>query len=69
MCNGQSPGPDGFTMGFFIKCWEIVKHDIMMVFQNFYEQKKFKKSFNATFIALVPKKRSATKLRDFGPSA
>ncbi|KAF3681842.1 Ribose-phosphate pyrophosphokinase 2, chloroplastic [Capsicum annuum] len=23
----KAPGPDGFTMGFFIKYWEIVKHE------------------------------------------
>jgi len=23
----KAPSPDGFTMGFFIKCWEIVKNE------------------------------------------
>ncbi|KAF3625895.1 putative mannosyl-oligosaccharide 1,2-alpha-mannosidase MNS3-like [Capsicum annuum] len=53
----KAPGPDGFTMGFFIKCWEVVKQDILDTFQNFHDQKVFEKSFNATFIVLIPKKK------------
>ncbi|WMV43043.1 hypothetical protein MTR67_036428 [Solanum verrucosum] len=63
----KAPGPDGFTMGFYIKCWEIVKHDIMKAFQNFHEQGVLERSFNATFIALIPKNKGATELRDFRP--
>ena len=25
----KAPGPDGYTMGFFIKCWDVVKKDII----------------------------------------
>lgn len=39
----------------------------MNAFQNFYEQEMFEKSFNATFIALIPKKKGANELRDFRP--
>ncbi|KAH0658710.1 hypothetical protein KY289_027458 [Solanum tuberosum] len=63
----KAPGPDGFTMGFFIKCWEIVKQDIMDTFPKFYDQEVFEKSFNATFIALVPKKKGANELRHYRP--
>lgn len=63
----KSPGLDGFTMGFFLQCWEAVKEDIMKAFQNFYEQKIFERSLNATFITLIPKKKGAKELRDFRP--
>jgi len=63
----KTPGPDGFTMGFYIKCWEVVKGDIMKTFQHFYDQGRFERSFNATFIALIPKKKGAKELRDFRP--
>lgn len=63
----KAPGPDGFTVGFFIKCWEIVKYDSMNAFQNFYDKEVFERSFNATFIALIPKKKGAKELRDFRP--
>jgi len=32
----KAPGLDGFTMGSFIKCWEILKQDIMLAFKNFF---------------------------------
>lgn len=50
-----------------IKCWESMNQDIMNVFQNFYEQEVFERSFNATFIALIPKKKGAKELRDYRP--
>jgi hypothetical protein len=28
----RASGPDGFTMAFFQRCWEILKHDLMAVF-------------------------------------
>ena len=63
----KAPGPDGFAMGFFLKCWEVVKEDAMKAFQNFYEQEVFERSLNATFITLIPKKKVAKELRDFRP--
>jgi len=35
MNGDKAPGPDGFSMAFFQKCWGILKKDIMAVFQNF----------------------------------
>ena len=58
----KAPGPDCFTMGFFLKCWEVVK-----AFQNFYDQEVFEKSLNATFITLIPKKKGAKELKGFRP--
>ncbi|WMV18962.1 hypothetical protein MTR67_012347 [Solanum verrucosum] len=67
-CAGdKAPGPDGFTMAFFIQCWEVVKMDVIATIQNFHSQGYFDKSFNATFIALIPKKMGATELKDFRP--
>jgi len=63
----KAPGPDGFTMGFDIKCCEVVKGDIMETFQHFHEQGRFERSLNSTFIALIPKKKGAKELRDFRP--
>ncbi|WMV55749.1 hypothetical protein MTR67_049134 [Solanum verrucosum] len=63
----KAPGPDGYTMGFFVNCWEIVKGDLMSTMQNFHSQEFFEKSFNATYIALISKKSGAKELRDFRP--
>jgi hypothetical protein len=62
----KAPGPDGFSMAFFHKCWEVVGDDIMDLFE-FHTHCKFEKSLNATFIALIPKKKDALNIRDFRP--
>jgi hypothetical protein len=33
-------GPDGFSMAFFQKCWEVVK-DMMALYKEFHEREKF----------------------------
>jgi len=64
--NGAS-GPDGCTMAFFKKCWDILKIDIMAFFAEFHAWGKFEKSFNATFVSMIPKKTGAMDVRDFRP--
>lgn len=65
-CAGdKAPGPDGFTMAFFIQCWEVVKMDVIATIQNFHSQGYFEKSFNATFIALIPKKNGCNRIEGF----
>lgn len=36
-------GPDGYTMGFFIKCLDVLKEDIMETFRNFHSLGVFEK--------------------------
>ncbi len=55
----KAPGPDGFSMAFFHRCWEVVGDEVMGFFEEFHTHCKFEKSLNATFIALIPKKRDA----------
>lgn len=67
-CSGdKAPGPDGFSMAFFIQCWEIIGADVIAAVQNFFEQGLFEKGFNATFVALIPKRVGAKELKDFRP--
>jgi hypothetical protein len=63
----KAPGPDGFTPAFFQDCWDVIKTDLMGVFQDFHTHRKFVKSINATFLALIPKKPGAVDLKDFRP--
>ena len=63
----KAPGPDGFSMAFFYKCWKVVGDNIMDFFEEFHIYCKFEKSLNATFIALIPKKKDALNIRDFRP--
>jgi hypothetical protein len=65
MKGDKAPGPDGFSMAFFQKCWEVIKKDMMAVLKEFHETGKFEKSLNATFVALIPKKVGAMEIKDF----
>lgn len=47
----------------YIKCWKVLKQDIMGAFHNFHDQK----GFNATYIALIPKKMGAEELKVLRP--
>ena len=63
----KAPSLDGFTMTFYHHCWRVVEKDILAVFEEFFQHCKFEKSFNATFIALIPKKNDASNIKDFRP--
>ena len=63
----KAPGPDGFPMAFFQACWDVIKLDLMEIFQVFFERGQFEKSLNATFISLIPKKLDAVEVKDFWP--
>jgi hypothetical protein len=63
----KSPGPDGFIMAFFQKCWHVLEKDIMGFFDEFYDKGTFAGSLNATFVTLIPKKQNALDIRDFRP--
>ena len=54
-------------MAFFHHCWQVLEKDVLAFFEEFYQYSKFEKSFNATFIFLIPKKNYASNIRDFRP--
>ena len=62
----KAPGPDGFTMTFFQKCWSVEK-DVMDVFEYFHQHFVFEQSMNASFLTLIPKKCNAVNIKDFRP--
>ena len=63
----KAPGPNGFTMAFFQKCWNVLEKDVMHFFCEVHMYCKFEKSLNTTFVSLIPKKVDATNIRDFCP--
>ena len=66
-CGDKAPGPDGFTMAFWLFCWDVVKPEILGLFREFYLHGTFQRSLNSTFLLLIPKKEEAEDLRDFRP--
>ncbi len=63
----KASGPDGFTMAFFQKCWNVLEKDVMDFFGEVHMYCKFEKSLNTTFLSLIPKKVDATNIRNFHP--
>jgi hypothetical protein len=63
----KAPGLDGFFMGFFQCCWDILHPDVMAVLNYFHGLSSFEKSLNATFVSLIPKKTEALEVKDFRP--
>ena len=49
-------------MAFFHHYWRVVEGDVLAVFEEFYQHCKFGKSFNATFLALIPKKNDVSNI-------
>ena len=67
-CEGdKAPGPDGFSMAALQEGWEIVKDDMMRVFQEFFDNGVVNARTNATYICLIPKKLNSISSRDFRP--
>ena len=45
-------GPDGLIAAFWQSFWDIVRDDVMRMFWEFHETRKFVRSLNATFIVI-----------------
>ena len=66
-CGDKSPSSDGFSMAFWLYCWDIGKPKILVLFREVYLHGTFQRSLNSTFLLLIPKKEGAEDLRDFRP--
>lgn len=58
------PSPDGFTLAYHRLCWDLVKENVMRVFNEFYANDILEKIVNLTFFTVVPKDH-AIKVKDF----
>ena len=54
-------------MAFFQSSWEFIKTDLLAAMQHYHQHCWIVKSCNASFILLIPKKKGASKLRDYRP--
>lgn len=67
MKGNKAPGPDGISISFFQKCWDIIKLDLLEVMEEFYYLEEFYNHLNDTFIMLMPKCFDAKDLKDYRP--
>lgn len=67
MKGDKASDPDGFSISFVKKSWDIIKSDLMEVLDEFYYSEEFYEHLNDTFIVLIPKCFDAKDLIDYRP--
>lgn len=65
--SNKSPGPDGFTVEFYKKYWDLMKSDLLEALNEFALYPKLPKGVNTAFITLIPKTQNPTTTKDFRP--
>jgi hypothetical protein len=65
----KSPGPDGFTAGFYQKHWSMLKDDICHAVLAFLNGGDMLEIVNRTVLVLIPKVKNPEELTQFRPIA
>ncbi|GJZ96108.1 RNA-directed DNA polymerase, eukaryota [Tanacetum coccineum] len=63
----KSPGPDGFTFGFYRRYWSVLEADVVDAVSHFFDNGYCPKGGNSSFITLIPKSQGAKQVKDFRP--
>ena len=63
----KSPGPDGFTFGFYRHFWLTIENDVFEAVKHFFICDDIPIGCNSTFIALIPKIPDVNMVKDFRP--
>jgi hypothetical protein len=63
----KSPGPDGFTFGFYRRFWTIIENDVFEAIKCFFNSGIIPNGCNSSFITLIPKIPDANLVKDFRP--
>lgn len=58
----KDPGPDKIPIEFFQKCWDIVKGDIIQLFDDFHNNRVDISRLNYGIITLHPKVKEANRI-------
>jgi hypothetical protein len=65
----KSPGPDGWTVKFFIHFFDLVGDDLLEAVEDSRRRGEVIRSLNSTFLALIPKVNKPSSFGDFRPIA
>nr|GFC73678.1 RNA-directed DNA polymerase, eukaryota, reverse transcriptase zinc-binding domain protein [Tanacetum cinerariifolium] len=63
----KSPGPHGFTFGFYRRFWNLIEKDVVEAVLYFFHRGSFPKGKNSSFIALILKFSDANTVKDIRP--
>jgi hypothetical protein len=67
-CDGSKcPGPDGFNLAFIKEFWELMKHEVRILFDQFSGNECLPRCLLSYFLTLIPKVKSPQSLGDFRP--
>ena len=67
MEKNTAPGPDHMPIEFFQACWEVIKLDIMRMFDEFHDHKLEMERLNYGTITLIPKIKDANQIQQCRP--
>jgi hypothetical protein len=65
----KSPGPDGWTVEFFLTFYDILGNDILEMVEESRRKGWVSGALNATFLALIPKSNNPDSFGGFRPIA
>ncbi len=63
----KNPGPDGWTIEFFLAFYELIGLDLLKVVEECRSSGRIYEAINSTFISMIPKSESPTSFNDFFP--
>jgi hypothetical protein len=63
----KSPGPDGWSIEFFVGLFDLIVKEIIKVVEEYQRNNYIHASLNETFISLIPKKDDPKSLEKFIP--
>lgn len=65
MAKSKSPGPDGFTVEFYLSAWSIVGIDGVKAILFFFATLNLPRCVNATALTLIPKSINVCEMNDY----
>jgi hypothetical protein len=62
-----APGPDGISFMFYQQFWDIIKMDLMEMFEDFFEGRLDLYRLNFALITIIPKEKDSRTMNKFRP--
>ncbi|KAJ0491837.1 putative RNA-directed DNA polymerase [Helianthus annuus] len=63
----RAPGPDGFTMKFIKKFWDVFEQDFKNLLEFFHKEGRINVGSSSSFITLIPKSKDPVELNNYRP--
>jgi len=65
MERNTAPGPDHIPVEFFQTCWEVIKYDMLLMFEEFDRHNLDMERLNYGIITLLLKTKEANKIQQY----